>query len=278
MEPEFRLPTVEMLPVLDGGLLRTPRVPRDIQQAGGKRFLKVCGSSDDLTSFVLGKSRGQGSSIKSGLFQEVVRVCNEFRDSLLQVGIHAPVLGDEKTDALGLDVEETDVAQALSRQSKRARCVEAQSVGELPLFADVTVKDFDGEAWTMCVLLDSSHNNDRSFWLEFSVGNLRRLWAQLSSDSKAETSALVLDDEHSPADSSASAASSSPGKRSAGSLCWRKPKNVWCARINVEGKRKEKQFKPSGEDEISIENAKEVAERWLASHGEASSFLPLGSP
>ena len=59
---------------------------------------------------------------------------------------------------------------------------------------------------------------------------------------------------------------------------WRKPKNAWCARINVEGKRKEKQFKPSGEDEISIENAKELAERWLAAHGEASSCLPLGSP
>ena len=46
----------------------------------------------------------------------------------------------------------------------------------------------------------------------------------------------------------------------------------------MEGKSKEKQFKPIGEDEISIENAKEVAERWLAAHGEASSCLPRGSP
>ena len=80
---------MEMLPVLDGGLLRTPRVPRDIQQAGGKWFLKVCGSSDDLTSFVLGKARGQGR-IKSRFFQDVVRVRNLFRESLLEVCVILP--------------------------------------------------------------------------------------------------------------------------------------------------------------------------------------------
>jgi hypothetical protein len=272
-----------MVPVLDGGLLRTPRVPKDIQQAGGKWFLKVWGSSDDLAAFVLGRSRGardqgRASSIKSEFFQEVVRVRNLLREDLLMTQVRAQVPGDEKTDALGLEADEPDNS-SWSRQSKRARYREAQAGGQLPLFADVTVQDFEGEAWTMCLLLDSSHNNDRSFWLEFSVGNMCRLWAQLSSDSKASTVALALDDEDSPTESSASAASTSPLKRSAGSLCWREPKKVWCARIALEGtKRKEKQFKPMGEDEMSKESAKEMAERWLASHVESSSSLPLGAP